>query len=262
MIRGIFERVAAGESTLNAEGARLAALGVAKRQRYGLSEKGRERGDVEGRVIDSGNPWSISSLTTIIHNPFYKGEGARQSRYESAAFARKVPALIDAVTWQRAQMALTRNRTLSRKNAKNTYLLRGLIRCADCGMGYTGTITATTRDGKRVSRRRYRCVGQLRRTRNGETCQRCQSKILRADDVEAAVWEACREFIRNPGQALDEARRKLRERMADATHAEDERRDTLAALAAKETERERVLAMYRRGKIDVDEADRELDAIA
>ena len=50
--------------------------------------------------------------------------------------------------------------------------------------------------------------------------------------------------------------------MADATRFEAKRRLTLDALAEKETERERVLTLYRRGKIDADEAERELDAIA
>jgi site-specific DNA recombinase len=250
MIRGVFERVASGESTLNAEGARLVARGVPNRQRYGGKD---------GRVIERPGHWRNSTLTQMIHNPMYKGEAVLDSQY--GAVSRPVPALVDAETWQRAQEALTRNRTLSRKNAKNTYLLRGLIRCADCGMGYTGTTTASLCGGERISRRRYRCNSQVGRSSTHPE-GRCGAKVLPADWIEDAVWEECRQFILNPGDALDEARRKLRERMAESTRFDTERRATLDALAEKETERERVLTMYRRGKIDAEEAERELDAIA
>jgi site-specific DNA recombinase len=90
------------------------------------------------------------------------------------------------------------------KNAKHIYLLRGLIRCQNCDCAYTGSA------GKEG--RRYRC---------GESCGRasarlegrCIAKMLRADWLEDAVWQECHRFILNPGEALDEARAKLREQM-------------------------------------------------
>ena len=184
-----------------------------------------------------------------MHNPVYKGEGKLDSRF--GAVPRVTPALVDAETWDAAQAALLRNRKLSAKNGKHTYLLRGLIRCQNCGRNYVGAFCK--RD------RYYRCGGSCSTWKPGP---RCDSKMLRADALEDAVWEECRRFIRNPGEALDVARAKLRERMADATRFEATRRRTLDALAEKETERERVLGLYRRGKIDADEAERELDAIA
>ena len=48
MVRGIFARVANGESTMSAECVRLTALGVPRRQRYG-GDKGTDQGaDVAG----------------------------------------------------------------------------------------------------------------------------------------------------------------------------------------------------------------------
>jgi site-specific DNA recombinase len=246
MIRDIFARVASGQTTLNAEGARLAALGVPKRQRYGGKD---------GRVRERAGQWRISALSTILHNPMYKGEGVLESQY--GRIARPAPALVDAETWQHAQDALTRNRCLSSKNAKNTYLLRGLIRCANCGHGYTGTTTASTRAGELARSRRYRCNSQVSR----HLGHHCDAKILPADWLEHAVWEECRRFILNPGDALDEARRKLRERMTASAGFEERRRTLLGQLADKETERERVLTLFRRGTISDAEAERELDAI-
>jgi site-specific DNA recombinase len=80
--------------------------------------------------------------------------------------------------------------------------------------------------------------------------------------LEDAVWEECRRFILNPGDALDEARRKLRERMTESAGFEGRHRALLGQLAEKEAERERVLTLFRRGTISDAEAERELEAIA
>jgi site-specific DNA recombinase len=244
LVRDIFGRLARGETTINAEYQRLNALGVPREMRYG-GEKGRVRLNARG--------WQFSSLQQLLHNPIYAGEGVLDSQFGRVTCP--APPLIDVPTWEAAQAAMLRNRTLSTKNAKRDYLLRGLIRCENCGRSYGGAYYA--------NQRRYRCCGGTR-THPGTDgrAERCFAKHLSADWLEAAVWDECRKFILNPGDALNEARRKLRERMADSTRFEGERRATLEALAEKETERERILTMYRRGKIDEAEAEAQLDAIA
>jgi site-specific DNA recombinase len=188
-----------------------------------------------------------------------KGEGTKRSQFGDVSVP--VPALVDAATWQAAQDALLRNRRLSAKNSQHTYLLRGLIRCATCGVGYTGSAQPTTREGQLASVRRYCCTSQSGHNK-GSAVPRCPGKVLHADWLEDAVWDECRRFIRNPGEALDEARRKLRERMTESASSADRRRALLGQLAEKETERERVLTLFRKGTISDDEAERELDAIA
>jgi site-specific DNA recombinase len=251
-VRDLFQRMADGSITVNSECLRLTALGVPRGWRYGGASAGKasKAGDMpRPRAEMRVTAWSQSSLGSILHNPVYKGAGRLDSRFGSVP--RVTPALVDAATWERAQAALLRNRKLSKKNATHTYLLRGLIRCENCGRTYVGSF------GK--GHRYYRCGASCSFAKPGA---RCGSKSLRANWLEDAVWQECRRFILNPGEALGEARRALRERMADATRFDAKRRVTLDALAAKETERERVLTMYRRGKINADEAERELDAIA
>jgi site-specific DNA recombinase len=111
-----------------------------------------------------------------------------------------------------------------------------------------------------VTVRRYCCAGQSGHNK-GSAVPRCPGKVLHADWLEEAIWKECRRFIRNPGEALDEARRKLRERMTESAGFADRRRALLAQLAEKETERERVLTLFRKGTISDTEAERELDAI-
>ncbi len=240
----IFSRVARGETTINAEYQRLNALGVPRAMRYG-GEKARVHTNARG--------WQLSSLQQLLHNPIYTGEGTLASRFGHVTCP--APTLVDVETWEAAQAALLRNRNLATKNAKRNYLLRGLIRCENCGWSYGGACFG--------DRHRYRCGGGTR-THSGPDGrpERCFGKHLPADAIEDVVWRECRRFIMNPGEALDEARRKLRRRMADSTRFDAERRVTLQELAEKETERERILTMYRKGKIDETEAEAQLDAIA
>ncbi|CAA9406017.1 MAG: hypothetical protein AVDCRST_MAG64-1987 [uncultured Phycisphaerae bacterium] len=123
-IADLFSRVADGEATLSGEAARLTGLGVPTRKRY----RGREAERVDG--------WSHSTLAAILHNPAYKGEGVVRSRY--GPVPRPTPALVDPETWGRAQAALLRARSLSPKNAKHHYALRGLVTCAGCRGTYVG----------------------------------------------------------------------------------------------------------------------------
>ncbi len=247
-VADLFTRIANGEATLNGEANRLTALGVPGRQRYPT-----------GRVIERTGRWGMSSLAKVVHNPTYKGTGVVDSRY--GAVIRPAPPLTDEATWDRAQSTLLRNKRLSSKNAKNVYLLRGIVTCANCGRSYSGTTTTKcmARTGEMVSTRYYRCTSNAGRASGAP---RCDSKRLHADTYEEAIWQECRRFIMNPGDALDEAKRKLRERMTESAGFEDRRRAVLAELAEKETERERVLTVFRRGTISDAEAERELDAIA
>jgi site-specific DNA recombinase len=242
MIRDIFVRLAARQTTVHAEVQRLNVLGIPRLKRYGGKD---------GVARENTTGWWDSSLRAVIKNPIYKGEGLLDSTY--GRVTRPVPALVDANTWQRAQEALLHNRRMSKKNAKHDYLLRGLIRCGVCGGTYTGA------DQRGLLR--YRCHGG---TKNAQSTpeRRCYGKQIPADWLEGAVWEECRRFILDPGESLDEARSRLRERMTASTAFGERRQALLEELANKETERERIVTLYRRGKIDDEEADRQLDAVA
>ncbi|HEY7031022.1 MAG TPA: recombinase family protein [Thermomicrobiales bacterium] len=251
MMRDIITRLANHQTTVNAEWRRLNALGVPRVQRFGLSAKRRKAGK-DAAVIENVRGWGFSSLHAAVTNPLYKGEQFVESRF--GRVIRPVPAIVDAETWQRAQDALVDNRRMAKKNAKRDYQLRGLIRCQNCGASYTGC-------SPYGDYRRYRCSSGTGRAKD-LTGGRCFGKQIPADWLEAAVWQECRQFILHPGDVLDEARRRLRERMTESTSFDERRRSLLGELANKETERERIVTLYRRGKIDDDEADRELDAVA
>lgn len=244
MVADIFRRIASHETTLNAECKRLTALGVPRMARY----NGKDGND-GARYFRTGR-WSYRSLSSIIHNPSYMGMGTVKSRFGDVP--RPMPALVSPEIWEQAKAALNTNRTLSAKPTDNTYWLRGMVRCERCGGAYVGTTSH--------GRRKYRCRGAGHV--GGEYTAPCRSRRFDAEELESLVWAECVRFIENPGDALDEARRKLRESMGKAAGFETRRRNTLAALADKETERERILTFFRKGTISADEAEMQLDAIA
>jgi site-specific DNA recombinase len=246
----LFHRIAAG-SSLHAEAARMNALGVPSVKRYA---RNRTRGTPETELRIAPR-WTPARVWAIIHNPIYKGEGRYRARTGVVPFP--APPLVDAVTWERAQQQLTRNRLHATRNAKHTYLLRLLITCGHCGRRYTGKAGRPRRDGPA---RWYVCNGAGRIDHGAGLG--CPGRAIDADRIEQRVWEECRAFIRNPGPVLAAAQEALH---AAQRHRDDHtarRQALMAQCAEKERERARVRTLYRRGAITLAEAEAELATIA
>jgi site-specific DNA recombinase len=241
LIRDLFARIAGGSSVL-AEARRFQALGVSPDRRYGT-----------GKVAKRG-AWATSSLTKVLHNPLYKGEGSYGQKYGTVA--RAVPPLVDTATWGRVQAAMLQNKRLATKNARYVYPLRGLIRCEDCGRGYTGTAVNRSRE----PRHEYRCGGTLA-TVKANPADRCKGKSINAKWLEAEVWAGIRNYAEHPGDALFDIQRELRDRLVHTTTHDAERRRLIAEMVSKEGERERILTFYRKGVIATAEAEDQLGAI-
>lgn len=253
MVLDLFTRIAGG-STLLIEAQRLNALGIQPRSRYG---RNRKKGAAEASTYVQTSTWTPSVIWTIITNPAYKGAAVLKSK--QGTVDRPSPAIVDSVLWDAAQATLSKNRLQSTRNAKYVYLLRGLIVCTSCGRHFTGLSERTRLDGSVP--RRYRCNAQIPGNRP-DPATRCTAKTVNADWLEDFIWQDCRAFIENPGDALADAQRQLRERLEQTTGTEGRRRELLGQIAEKDGERERVLTMYRRGRITITEAETEMDAIA
>jgi site-specific DNA recombinase len=244
LAREIFKRVAEGDSAINT--ARwLSGIGVTPTKYYA------------GRVLPKKHAalkWHVSRVNSMLKSPTYRGEHTFESMGEP--IVREVPALVDADTWHRVQAQLTRNKKLSTRGAKHSYLLRGLIRCGLCGAGYSGNRNARGS----WTRFYYRCNRQVG-TAVPEPSQRCKGKQLPGDWLESLVWEDVKAFVQKPGPYLQDARRQLAERIGEATKAKGQLQALQKTLLDKEGERERVLTLFRRGKVTVEDIDRHLDAI-
>jgi site-specific DNA recombinase len=110
-----------------------------------------------------------------------------------------VPVIIEEETYQRAQAQLARNAHLSfRHNKHHSYLLRCLLRCGLCGLnmfGRTYPATATL-----PAHRYYNCKGKD--LIGSGRAERCPQRTIRAEELEAVVWNHIVELLTHPSQLL------------------------------------------------------------
>jgi len=247
LVQDLFQRIANGGTAI-AECHRLNGLGVITARRYSME-----------KVVNVNAPWRPSRLNRVFKNPVYLGTHPLKSKH--GRIDRAVEPLVDQATWDAVQAQLRRNQCLPKNTVHRLYLLRSLITCGLCGSRYIGT--PVTRQGKRSGRYTdyyYRCNSQMTSTQP-EPEHRCPAKILKAQWLENLIWQDCRTFILNPGEALAEARRQLDERRQQSPRVIEEHRRLQQALGEKALERDQILTLFRRKKIALEEAERQLDAI-
>lgn len=94
-----------------------------------------------------------------------------------------VPPIIDKNLWERAQDKLLKRRGKSKRQVC-AYLLTGRTAC-ECGYAMVGYSTTWKRKDGITGHTRYYCC---KATSNRHALKRCQSKMINADKLEAAVW--------------------------------------------------------------------------
>ncbi len=203
--------------------------------------------------------WRPSHVRNMIVSRTYMGEhlfGKRSNNRNREIITREVPAIVTEETWEAAQKVLRSNQIMSTRNASEPLLLRGLIKCGLCGLTYSGMRVQKQRDHY------YRCNGrQFARGLYGLSGRKCPAKGLNGDYAERLVWADIESFLRDPGDILE--RLKARVAMQDSERVDHEKEldDLTDRLQQKSAERERVLGLFRRGRINDAELDQQLDLI-
>ncbi len=204
--------------------------------------------------------WRPSHVRNMIVSPTYMGQhhyGKRSKNPNRKIIVRDVPAIVSPETWDAAQKILRSNRIISRRNTKTPFLLRGLIKCGLCGLTFSGMrMRAPQIDHY------YRCNGrQFARGLYGIAGKKCPAKNLNGDYVERLVWADIESFLRNPGELLERLRDRLSMQDGERQRRQKELNDLKARLAQKTQERDRILALFRRGSIDETTLEAQLDLI-
>ena len=245
IIQRIFRMVADESSTATAVARHLNSEGIP------LSRKYQPRGQKEPTYKTRRSAlWWTSDITRIIHSETYKGTHIWGA--EGEKIAREVPPLVDVQTWDRARDQIAVNKRLPRQGQAHPYLLRGLMRCATCGKTYTGALVAS----KEWSRYYYRCGTQTGARPPGQP--RCSSKVIDAEWIENTVWEDIQAFVSNPGDVVHRLQARMESEVNDTPSLEARKRELQRALAAKEIEKDRLLDAYRRGLLDIDTLDKQM----
>ena len=209
------------------------------------------------RIKKTAGLWYSGRIRNVLVNTVYKGIHyyGKRSRKRPEPIERQVPAIVDAATWDRAQEQLKRNRLWSPRNGKQNYLLRGMMRCTLCRRICYGSDSY-------ASRRYYLCGGKTNQAYAAEEFRRgrCPSRPVPAT-LEQVVWADIESFLRNPGPVIEEVAESLEDLGSQVEAIRKEVRTAERGLADKNSEREAVLALYRRGRIDDATLDQQLDEI-
>ncbi len=203
--------------------------------------------------------WTGGRVRNLLTSTVYRGEWRwgknTAGNGEREPITVEVPALVSADLWRQAQEALRANMLYATRNAKQPYLLRGLMKCGICGSTYVGTT------GSSSTRRYYRCHGANRPNATLGMGQKCTSKPVNADEVEAEIWADVDYWLHHPGEVVERLAARLREEMA---RADELHRDLLAVrgqLAGMARERDSILTLFRKGRISEADLDRQLDQV-
>jgi site-specific DNA recombinase len=148
----------------------------------------------QGYRTKKGNTFSKNNIYDILRNEKYKGtyvfnkrtsksEGKRNNHAykENDDIVRipgAMPAIIDEITFDKAQEKLDGRRSGPRMTGKRYYLLTGLVFCGECGSPYTGNGYRHGRGGKKYVI--YSCT-------NRKNKGNCKNKSIRQDILEQRV---------------------------------------------------------------------------
>lgn len=187
VVRLIFQWYTKGDG----DGAPLTQRTIAVR----LSEAGIQAPHPTGsRRQKESHIWSISTIRRILLLETYKGEYIyrhNKGKENEEVFKVAVPAIVDAVTWEAAQVQRERNQGKARRNAKHyDYLLSGMVICGECGTKMYGA--SSNKDTAFF----YRCAAMSKHFKGLEK-RVCYAKMIRAEVLEAATWAALRDRIKN-----------------------------------------------------------------
>lgn len=96
------------------------------------------------------------------------------------------------------RMSRDHSRFSPRRAEPGRWLLRGLVKCGRCGVGVS---CHTMRGGKDTWNRYYRC-SYRDPLRAGGMDRRCPERSIRADELDAYVFECVREVLQRPAVLL------------------------------------------------------------
>jgi site-specific DNA recombinase len=203
--------------------------------------------------------WRPSHIRNMIVSRTYMGQhlfGKRSKNKNRQPVVRDVPAVVTEELWSSAQQVLNSNRIEASRNTRRPYLLKGLIKCGLCGLTFSGMRINKQQDHY------YRCNGrQQARGLYGIDGRKCPSRTLNGDYVERLVWADIESFLRNPGEIIE----RLRERFSIQGGERDRLKKQISEFATrlneKTAEKDRVLGLYRRGRIDDATLDAQLDQV-
>lgn len=197
----------------------------------------------------AGLPWTKTVLDYMLSNPVYTGKIG----FNGQTFAGDHEPIVTEALFHKVQ-SLHREHTHTATTMKRPFLLKGLMRCSDCGSVMTPHYVQKRRKDGSVHRiSYYRCTRTMKYNNRV-----CGIKQINADQVEATVVANLCELSQNE-QALDSTLQQLnRDLQSKIAPMEREAVELKARLAEIDTEIDRFVHALGKGKISVTRLEKEM----
>lgn len=180
--------------------------------------------------------WHPGLIVMFIRNPLYRGKfianrsttikvpGRKQKPNEPVKYVTKkvqrpesewitvdVPPLVSTELWETANRILDKNKEMSFRNAKEPYLLSGILICATCGHHYTGSYRYYhwKNSDKKSLYACYRCSSRTNMLRKQMRDIACTQVQIDRDKLEGMVWHCLCRALHEPQMLLDHLDRRL-----------------------------------------------------
>jgi len=195
--------------------------------------------------------WSLRTLGRLLRRRMYTGvhlygcakpKVANTRAEEQSCVPIRVPRIIGDELFQLADRQLRKNYALAPRRSKRPYLLRGLLRCSDCGRTWRGRCDARGRRELKY----YVCNGSGS-WMNRQPCERPQ---VNAENLEPVIWTSMIKLLENPELILSMSRRRL-DRDGEIERKRDDRQRLATQIERAEGEEQRLVRAYKEGAIDV-----------
>ncbi|MFH1463492.1 MAG: recombinase family protein [Pseudomonadota bacterium] len=248
VVREIFRLAAEGMGPLQIEREL-----VRRNMPSGRVQKYRPRGTPKGTPREPGTKFIVRrSIQDMLANPLYCSDRWNPNPAWDPNFTVPIEPIVTREEWEAANAALRGRPRPPARPLKYDYLLRAVAYCARCNRKLRGH---TTVRGDAY----YRCAFAARDQVN---CERCSDrKSVRADDLEALVWNYVRQLITEPGYFRAEVERAVDGDAKKNAIGADAARSLRADLERLALERSRVQAAFRKGLYTEDELSAELAAL-
>lgn len=156
----------------------------------------------------------------------------------------RVPGIVDATTFQRAQMKLKTNKQESaRRTRPGEYLLRGLLRCGACGGRMNGY--------RNLPHGYYACIASRDPVRTASGTK-CTNRPVRADFLDQFVWDHLQSLLVQPGILENQLREQRNAGVGTANSYQAQTGELDKQIAAQTKRIERLLELYEDGSVDME----------
>src|SRR5262249_44822032 len=154
--------------------------------------------------------WGKRSVMSILKNEIYTGtyyynktQGDTIIRDRSEWIGIPVSPIVPCELWEAAQKQRKANQNGSPRNTKHEYLMRGRLRCDACGHAFSCMSNSRNQHLKLY----YYCAGQKSYYSPDNDTITCKHS-LRAEQIDAAIWEGVKAILQNPQLILSDVYRK------------------------------------------------------